>query len=375
MSIYQTLNEVTVAHSALKHNYNYFQSLNAHSEVAPVLKANAYGHGLTLIADFVDRTLNVPFICVDSLYEAYELYKHKTKSDIFVMGYTDPVNYAVWKKLPFIFGVGDRETLLALNKKQPGARIHLKLDTGMCRLGIEPGGVGEFIKVLKTCNNLKVEGIFSHLSQADDSHKKTFTNNQIKLFKRMVGEFEQSGFSFKYKHIQATAGAVAVNDPYFNLIRLGLGFYGYSPFSAHSKEGRGLKAKLRPALTLTSRIALLKDIQPGSQVGYGGSYLAKQTEKIAVLPIGYHDGVGRGLSNLVSFQLGGVPCPVVGNISMNKLTIKIPRTVRARVGDTVTLISPDPDSASSIYHLASILNTIPYTLLTGLHPSTRRCIA
>src|SRR3989339_507830 len=172
---YQVLNEITLDSSAIRSNYNYFAKLNPQSQVAPVIKANAYGHGLEGIAKLVDTELSAPFICVDSLYEAYELYKLGIKTPILIMGHTNPDNYSVWKKLPFSFAVWDKDTLLALNKHQPGAKIHLKLDTGMCRLGLQSSQIPEFIDVLKECDSLKVEGIFSHLSQADDPQKLTFT--------------------------------------------------------------------------------------------------------------------------------------------------------------------------------------------------------
>jgi alanine racemase len=372
--IYQTLNEITINPTALLHNYLYFQKLNPHTAVCPVLKGNAYGHGLKEVAQIVDRHIHPPYIMVDSLYEAYELYKLKIKTPILIMGYTDPANYAIWKKLPFTFTVYDTDSLLALEKHQPGAKIHIKLDTGMCRLGIQPENVTQFISILKTCRHLQIEGIYSHLSQADNPKKDTFTNNQIKLFKDMVSMFETAGFKFKYKHIAATAGASIIRDPYFNLIRLGLGFYGYSPFGPHTDQGREQRPKLHPALTFTSRIALIKTVHPGNQIGYNGTYYVKQDEIIAILTAGYHDGISRELSNRASFLLNGIQCPVVGNISMDMTTIKIPRTVSAAAGDKILVISPDNNSSCSVYKLSSILHTIPYTILTALHPSTRRTI-
>jgi len=374
MAKYRVLNEIAVSSRALSHNFQYFATLNPQAQLAPVLKANAYGHGIKLIANFVDTSLKVPFLCVDSLYEAYELYQAKVTTPIFIMGYTDPSNYRIWKKLPFIFSVWDQPTLLALNEHQPGARIHLKLDTGMCRLGLQQADIPQFLKTLKSCHNLRVEGVFSHLSQADHPARATFTNRQINLFKEMVSRFEKTGIRFKYKHLAATAGSTTIRDPYFNLIRLGLGFYGYSPFSGHSKEGRELRENLQPAFTLTSRIALLKTLLPGDRVGYGGTYLVKQKETLAVLPIGYSDGISRALSNRASFVLRNTPCPIIGNISMNMTTIKIPRTAHARVGDPVTLISPDLNSPCSVYKFASLLGNIPYPILTALHPSTRRTL-
>lgn len=372
--IYQTLNEITIDSSALVHNYQYFQKLHPHISICPVIKGNAYGHGLSQVAQIVDQQIHPPFICVDSLYEAYELYRQKIHTSILIMGYTDPANYSVWKKLPFTFTVYDTDSLLALEKHQPGAKVHLKLDTGMCRLGIQKENLTQFINVLKTCHHLKIEGIYSHLSQADNLQKLTFTNNQIKLFKTMVGQFEAAGFTFKYKHIAATAGATTINDPYFNLIRLGLGFYGYSPFGPHTDPGREQRLKLHPALTFTSRIALIKSVHPGDQIGYGGTYQVKQDESIAILTAGYQEGLSRQLSNRASLLLHGIQCSIVGNINMDMTTVKIPRTLQAKIGDKITVISPNIDSPCSIYKFSALLNTIPYTILTSLHPSTRRTI-
>jgi alanine racemase len=191
----------------------------------------------------------------------------------------------------------------------------------------------------------------------------------------MVAEFEAAGFNFKYKHIAATAGATTVRDPYFNLIRLGLGFYGYSPFGPHTDPGRRQRLQLHPALTFSSRIALIKTVHPGNQIGYGGTYRVKQDETIAILTAGYHDGLPWKLSNRASLLfLNGIQCPIVGSISMDMTVIKIPRTVQAKTGDKIIVISPDIDSSCSVYKLSSLLNTIPYTILTALHPSTRRTI-
>lgn len=374
MSKYQTLNEITIDSSALINNYNYFQKLNPNCELCPVLKSNAYGHGLLPVARIVDTKLKAPYLMVDSLYEAYELSKQKIRTPIMIMGYTNPQNYAIWKKLPYTFTVYDLSSLEALNKYQPGAKIHIKLDTGMCRLGIQKNQIALFISALKKCRNLKIEGIYSHLSQADNPQKNTFTNNQIKLFKEMVSTFERAGFSFKYRHLAATSGASIIKDPYFNLIRLGLGFYGYSPFGPHTKIGRSQRKILKPALTFNSSLALIKQINSGNYVGYGGTYLAKQDENIGILTAGYNEGLPWKLSNRASLLLHQTESPIIGNISMNMTTIKIPRTIKANVGDKVTVISPNINNSCSLYKLASILDTIPYTILTGLHPSIRRTI-
>lgn len=375
MSDYQTLNEIDIDSSYLINNYNYFQKINPNCHICPVLKSNAYGHGLLQVAQIIDKQLkNTPYIMVDSLYEAYELHKQNIKTPIMIMGYTDPQNYQIWKKLPFTFTVYDIASLQALDKYQTNAKIHIKLDTGMCRLGIQKKDVAEFITTLKKYPHLKIEGIYSHLSQANDPKKITFTNHQIKLFKEMVSLFEKAGFHFKYKHISATAGASIIQDPYFNLIRLGLGFYGYSPFGTHTKEARTQKLFLKPALNFTSRLALIKQIGSGSQVSYGDNYTAKQDELIGIITAGYYEGIPYGLSNRASFLLQNTKCSIIGNINMNMTIIKIPRTINAKIGDKITIISSNIEDSCSAYKLCSTLNIPIYVLICSLHSSIRRKI-
>lgn len=364
---YQVLNEITVRSSALLYNYTYFATQNPQARIAPVLKSNAYGHGLSLVAGYLDWAIAAPFFCVDSLYEAYELHKSGIKSDIFIMGYTHPANYQVWKSLPFIFAASDTETLITLNEHQPGARVHLKLDTGMHRLGFTPDELAELIVTLRNCPNLVIEGVFSHLSQADEPSKITYTKAQIALFKQMTSSLEAAGYHFTWRHIAATAGAQTIRDPYFNLIRLGLGLYGYSPFGGHTNEGRLERLVLKPALSLTTRIAKIKELVKGDKVGYGGTYVAKQKETIAILPLGYNEGVPRELSNRGSFYVSsGAACPIVGRVCMNMTTIKLPRGSRVKAGDLVTF--------DDIDHVAKSLGTISHAILTGLHPSIRRTL-
>lgn len=374
-SNYQVLNEITLDKEALISNYRYFTSLNPHAQIAPVLKSNAYGHGIHEIAKLVDNSLNAPFICVDSLYEAYELYKLAINTPIFIMGYTNPVNYSVRKKLPFTFAVFDKESLISLNTHQPGAKVHIKLDTGMCRLGLRESDLDEFIKTLNKCKNIMVDGIFSHLSQADIPKSATFTSRQISKFKKMVSVFESHGYEFSFKHISATSGASYIEDPYFNLVRLGLGLYGYTPFGPHTGEGRVGRKILKPVLELTTHVAQIKEIPLGSQVGYGGTYISKQKETIAILPIGYNEGVSRLLSNKGQFTLNnGNVCDIIGTVCMNMTIVRLPRKNKVRVGDKVKIISKDQKAPNSIYRHAQLMNEIEYTILTGLHPTIKRSI-
>lgn len=374
MKEYRVLNEIHIQGSHLTHNYHYFKTKNPNIVIAPVLKSNAYGHGLAEVGTYITQNLTeVPFVCVDSLYEAYELTKSGFVLPILIMGYTNPENYKIHKKLPYIFTVYDIDSMATLARYQPHARVHIKIDTGMCRLGIMPKDVSSFIRAAEQYRpSLRVEGIYSHLSQADEPNRKSFTKKQVLIFKTVLDAFHQAGYTFTWQHIAATAGAEIMQDPIFNLTRLGLGFYGYSPFGPHTKEGRRQRAHLQPALELVSHIALTKQIEPGDQIGYGGTYKAKQNEQIAVLPLGYNEGLSRKLSNRGVAMIGETPCPIIGRISMNMTTIKLVRTLQPKVGNPVLVISSKPSDPNSIYQLASFCDTIPYEILTSLHPSIRR---
>lgn len=396
---YQSLNVIEINSEALKKNFHYVQNAHPQALVAPVLKSNAYGHGLKLIGKWASEELQPPFLCVDSLFEAYELEKAGVKKPVLILGYTLPQNFSVRRRLTnFHFPVYDIETLQALNKYQPGAKIHIKIDTGMHRLGILPSEVSEFIAALKKNNRVQVEGIYSHLSQADNPGKPSFTKGQVLLFKKVIRQFETVGFVFRWKHISASAGALptlvpskkpnpnCIKDPEFNLIRLGLSFYGYSPFdfsdsknvarrSSPESEHRSPNPEpLQPALTLKTHIVQIKTIGQGSEIGYGGTFKVNKRMNIAILPIGYYDGMSRQLSNRGKVSLKGVLCDIVGRISMNMTMIDVGNIHHARVGDQVMVISNDRHAPHNAQEIARETSTISYEVLTSLSETTKRVL-
>ena len=180
---YQTLNLIEISKANLIHNYKFLTSLKK-IRIAPVIKSNGYGHGIINIAQILEQGCadsHVPFFCVDSLYEAYELLKAKIKTQILIMGYTDPENFRV-KKLPFSFAVFDLETARILNKYQPNCKVHIFVDTGMNREGVPLNDLANFLQEIKKLSNIKIEGLMSHLASADDA-KDALNNIQIKILK------------------------------------------------------------------------------------------------------------------------------------------------------------------------------------------------
>jgi len=362
---YKTLNLLEIKRQSLMDNYSFFQKLNPKAKICPVLKGNAYGHGLKLTGKFVDQEIKPEFICVDSLYEAYELEKIGVETKILIMGYTFPENFR-FRKINFHLPLFDLKTLRILNKTQPGINVHLKIDTGMNRLGIKEKEVEKFIRSLKKFNKVKVVGIYSHLADADNEDE-SFTKTQAVKFKETIKFFENSGFVFKWKHLYATAGAFGFHDEEFNLIRLGLGFYGISPFSKGTRQNQLLQKNLKPVLKLVTHICQIKQIEKGDTVSYGRTFKAKEKMKIAVLPLGYYDGLDRRLSNIGKVKIGSVYCPILGRVCMNVTVIDVSAVKRPYVGQEVVVYD-------SVKETSDLIKTIPYEVLANLSETTRRVL-
>lgn len=365
---YLTLNRIEISKSALINNYHYLSSLSSKMVVAPVLKSNAYGHGIVEVGKVLDSE-KAPFFCVDSLYEAYQLLKSKIKTPILIMGYTNPQNFKV-KKLPFSFAVYDLEMAKVLNSYQWEAKVHIKVDTGMHRLGVSIEELPVFLQELKKLTNLKVEGLMSHLAVATDAKDPLFIK-QVENFQKAQQIVKDAGFNLKWFHLTASAGllnpeARKIISQLTNLARSGRALYGIPP----SKK----ITRLQPVLKLITHIAQIKVIDKGERVGYDGTYTAKKETILGLLPIGYFDGVDRRLSNKGSVLLNGVACPIVGKVSMNITAVDISKVKNPKLGQEVVVYSNQSEDTNSVYNNAEICQTIPYEILVHLVPSTRRTV-
>ena len=362
---YHHLNKVLIDKQALISNYQYLQKLQPHCQIAPVLKSNAYGHGLTTVAPIFDQ-LKPPFLIVDSLYEAYELYKQNIETPILIIGYTDPRSYDI-KPLPFHYSIFDLETAHALNKYQPGAKIHLFVDTGMSREGVQLSDLPKFIKKLLKIKNLKVEGLASHFADADNPTDLSFTKKQLKNYQQALQILNNHGVNPKWRHISASAGAFQVRDNTLNLIRAGLISYGISPFEKNISQ-------LKPALSFQSTLIQIKHVQKNDLVSYNCTYKAPKNMTIGIIPAGYYEGVDRRLSNKGVVKIQDKYCPIIGRVCMNLTIIDLSKVKNPQVGDKTEVYSSNPKSKNSVFSQAKTAQTIPYKLLTGLAESVHRKI-
>lgn len=302
-------------------------------QIAPVIKSNAYGHGIQIIGKILDQ-VDPPFFCVDSLYEAYELQKANIKTPILIMGYTDPENFKV-KRLPFQYAVFDIQTAKILNKYQPGAKIHIFVDTGMNREGVRLNQLNEFLIQIKQFKNLEIIGVMSHLA--------SLQNSQIDNFKLALDIFQKHHLNPKWRHLGASS---AITNPIFR-----------AKLAAVSNLARAGLVLYDSVLRLTSKLIQIKQIKRGDRVGYDGTFTATEDMQIGILPIGYNDGVDRRLSNKGFVKINGKTCKILGRVSMNITTIDLTNTPNAKIGDT-----------------AVIDIELEYEHLIHLHPSIKRII-
>lgn len=365
---YIPLNKVVISSKALKDNFKALTILHPEANICAVLKSNAYGHGLKLVAPVFD-SFNMPFLIVDSLYEAYELYKLKVKTPILILGYTNPENFKI-KNLPFHYAIYDLKLAKIFNEYQKGCSVHIFVDTGMHREGIQLSELRNFIKEIKKLKNIKIEGLCSHFADADNKDDNAATIAQINIFKEAIRICENEEISLKWKHISASAGALKINDPVFNMLRVGKALYGTNPLNLKDKSID--KIKLKPSLKFLSHIVQIKEINKDEKVGYSFTYQAKKKMKIAVIPAGYYEGVDRRLSNKGVVKVGKVYCPIIGRVSMNMTTIDVSSVKNVKVGDEVVIYSNNPKDKNSIYNSAILAETIPYEIVTKISESVRR---
>lgn len=366
---YYPLNRIEIIRENIVGNYRYLSSLDRDIKIAPVLKSNAYGHGIGLVAKILELPPKAshlggqapPFFCVDSLFEAYEILKTRVKTKVLVMGFCDPKNLRV-KKLPFSFAVYSLEHLREVLKYQPEAGIHIFADTGMHREGVK---IEELPGLIKKMGKVNIEGLMSHFAMSE-KHDNSLTIRQVENFRKAREIFKKFDIFPKWVHLAASGGFInreRLGDV-GNMARTGKALYGI--------DLAGKTKDLKLALRLKSKIVQIKELNRGERVGYDFTYMAKRKMKIGILPIGYNDGVDRRLSNLGFVKIDGVFCPIIGRVSMNITTVDLSKAKNCYVGQEVIVISEERKDINSAENIAKIIGTIPHDVLVGLSGEIKR---
>ena len=363
-----THNQIEVSKSALLHNLDLFTSSSAH-QVIPVLKANAYGHGIEQVATILkDRKL--PYIAVDGYFEALRI-RDVSQQPVLVMGAILPQNYAHMKYDNFTFVVHDAVTIHAIGKTGEKVKVHLECNTGMNRYGAHPDEAADLAKLILSYKNLTFEGIMSHLADSDSDDYAT-VEDAVKIFDQCIEQVRAVGAKPTIIHIAQSAGSLKAQSEYANTMRLGIALYGINPFSPDRKLYSTLTG-LRPALRLTSTITQIVDLKKGDKVSYNYTFTAPKNMRIGVLPLGYYEAINRALSNKGTVKIGKKFAPIVGRVCMNHTMINLD-DIRAAEGDKVIVYSDDPRDKNSIDAIARQHDLFNYNLLTALSSDMRHII-
>lgn len=370
---YEPLITVTLSRSRLIHNLHEFMRIAPKGRVAPVLKSNAYGHGLIEIARIIEaerrsdgraKKDRIPFIVVDSFFEAVTLRAARLKTPILIIGYTRPETIARSRLKNVSFTVTSIDTLRHIAEYEPpwmawGRRripIHLKIDTGMHRQGILPDELALVDDILDMNPTLILEGICSHFADAD-SVDPSITESQINVWNRIVKHMHEQYASLEYIHISNTDGHRYAHECHANLSRLGLGLYGLVDGTVFSPT-----LTMKPVMEVRSIISGTKKIHRDDIVGYGATFKAPSDMTIATIPVGYYEGIDRRLSNTGSILVGDdrIPCPIIGRVSMNITTIDVSHVPGVKIGMPVVVLSDEPHDPNSAMSIAKMIHSIPY---------------
>lgn len=331
------------------------------TKIMAVVKANAYGHGVVLIA----KKLNEIGICdfaVATLEEGIELRQNGIQGDILILGYTNPEEVETMQQYDLTQVLVDEEyseALQAANHEKTPVKVHIKINTGMNRIGFSSKDTEALEKIFQM-SQMQVTGIFSHLVVADEETQESveFTRKQMQELQNCVEELKQKGYDPGKVHIQSSYGIFAQNGYPYDYVRTGLFLYGIT-----EKDGFALK----PVLSLKARVESIHTLQKGETVGYGRTYTAQKEEKIAAVSIGYADGYPRALSNLgVKSIIHGEYAEIVGKVCMDQLMINVSHIQNVKPGDVVTFIGKENDKEITANELAEKAGTISYEIIARL---------
>jgi alanine racemase len=350
-----TVGEVDLG--ALEFNYRQIQKrIPGEVKLLAVVKADAYGHGAIPVSLRLEK-LGVEYLGVAIPEEGVELRRGGVKAPILVLGglYGGEVEEIFRFHLtPVIF---EKDSLKLLfheaERRRRKVKVHLKVDTGMGRLGVPLSLWPDFLKEVKRFPELEVEGILSHFSMTDE--EKGYTQNQWRAFQKAVAIAEEMGISHQYLHMASSATITAFPTYYAKLVRPGIMLYGSYP----SPTFRPL-LPLKPVMTLKTRIHFLKPVPSGTRISYGGTFTAERDSLIATLPVGYADGYSRHLSNCGEVLIHGKRAPVVGKVCMDFIMVDVTDIPRVSVGDEVILMGRQGREQITVEEIAKKINTISY---------------
>ncbi|GAA0177630.1 alanine racemase [Clostridium sediminicola] len=346
----------------LVHNIKHIRKICKSNEIMAVVKADAYGHGaIDIVPELLRNGANSCAVAVIS--EAIELRKAGVEAPILILGFTSPAHINELLKYDVEQTVFTYEYAELISKEASNnyktAKIHICVDTGMGRIGFLPDrkSIEDVYKISKL-PNIKIEGVFSHFSTADENDK-SYTYNQAEKFNDFCNELVSLGIKFEKKHIGNSAAAMDLPDFHYDAIRPGIILYGYYP----SREVNIKKLNLKPVMQLKTNIVHIKNLSKGYSVGYGRDFITTRESVIATLPVGYADGYTRALNGKAKVIVNGCFAPVIGKICMDQCMIDVTDIEDVKVGNEVILIGNNGDKKFDADDIAEAIGTINYEVV------------
>ncbi|RLB43947.1 MAG: alanine racemase [Deltaproteobacteria bacterium] len=325
-----------------------------------VVKADAYGHGIIHVAKTAAKA-GADWLGVALLEEAVALRRAGIDLPILVLGEAFSKGAELYVEYDIRATVCSLDSLLALNRAGElggsKVRVHVKVDTGMGRIGLEPDQVLPMIERAQALRNIQIEGLFSHFASADEEDK-TFSFDQLDRFKKVISTLENRGIGIPIKHFAGSAATIDIPESYFDMVRPGISIYG-----AYPSEEVDHSVPLKPAMTMKTAISFLKEVESGTPLSYGRTYRTQRRSRIATLPVGYGDGYPRLLSNRGEVLVAGQRAPVVGRVCMDMTLIDVTHIPGVSVGAEVVLFGKQGNAEIRVDELASKTGTISYEIL------------
>ena len=364
------MTRATIDCTALGYNLSHVRRhLTSPCDILAVIKADAYGHGAIPIAKYL-VTQGITRFAVATLSEGLTLRQAGINESIVVMGalQVEEVREAMAHQLtPIVYSLDQAFQLGKLARSYPSPLpVHLKIDTGMGRLGLSVEDTKSLLQHHDLLQCLKIEGIMSHLSDSDNSDP-SYTQEQIHTFRTILKAFTDHHVSIPFQHLANSSGILQHPSSHFNMVRPGIMLYGY-----HTLPPALSAPDLKPILSLTSPVVQIRSLRPGQSVSYNRTFTASRPSRIAVLPIGYADGLNRLLSNQGRVLLQGRFAPIVGRVCMDMTMVDITDFENIAIGEEVVLIGAQGNARITAADLAHSLRTIPYEILCSIGPRIRR---
>ncbi len=364
---------IEIEKANIEHNYKTFRQVAGSSLLMGVVKSNAYGHSLVDFAAELEKN-GIDWLGVDSFVEAKRLRERGIKAPLLVLGYTNPANFIEATEQDVSVTVADANMLKYLPTSLVQGRklkVHLKIDSGMYRQGVYKEQLKEVLSFFQKNEAVVLEGVYTHFARSKDPQRKKETQQQISYFKEAVDIIKKAGFDNVIRHACATAGTLLYPEAHFDMVRIGIGLYGFWP-SKETESHLAEKIKLQRVMKWKTSVTQVKTVPVGKYIGYGFYKKTNKETKIAVLPVGYWHGLPRSLSNKGEVFINNKRAKVLGMISMDMVVVDVSGLGRLESGTLVEILGGEDNYKASAEKLAELAGTTMYEFLTCINSRIRR---